>query len=182
MSKYIYDPNELVDPDCPNFTMGEVFKSSTALRFGIDNSEGYTSRHRILDQTLVRTILQPMRNLYGSFSPSSWYRCETLEKVICKESFLSWCDENLAVEIPAASFPSYWPEYFLRKSHPKGGTVDFEINTITNDNLFNAIKKTTTVYDQLIREFAKPNDPKSGWIHISVAAKGENRNQTFSRS
>lgn len=156
-----------------NFTHTEVAKSSTADRLGIDN----TPPEEVLEQAALVAVgcLQRSRDHYGiGYVPNSWYRCESLERVIAGKGFASWCARNHR----KTEDPLTWPVYFARKQHPKGNAVDHEIPGIDNDALFEWYKANVE-FDQLIREFAKPGDPKSGWVHISLLPTG-NRNQAFS--
>ena len=73
---------------------------------------------------------------------------------------------------------SSWAQYFAQKSHPKGEAVDIEIPGISNDELIEWIDANIPVYDQLIREFPKPGDPSSGWVHCSYSAT-INRRERF---
>ncbi len=165
---------ELVHPKCPNFKLYEIFKSSTANRRKIDNT---TTNPVILSNAadLVSNILQPLRDVQKSpVVPQSWFRCQSLERIICWESFLGWAkDRNMHPN------QSSWDKYFARKTHPLGGTVDLEMpGVMSNDELFEYIK-THFEFDQLIREFAVKGDPMSGWVHVSWAGV-HNRNQVFS--
>ena len=158
----------------PHFSYREVIKSHTALRLGIDNTPSQEVLSNAVD--LARNVLEPIRDQFGPFSPSSWFRCEELERVICHKAFRRWQTHN--------SYPGYelnvdagWDTYFARKQHPKGRAADIEIATVSNDDLFAWIRDHLT-YDQLIREFAKPGDPHSGWVHVSYRP-GSNRGEAF---
>jgi len=154
------------------FKMYEVEKSSTANRLMIDN----TPTTPILKnaQRLAKDVLDPIRDNFNiPFSPNSWFRCEDLEKTITKKSFQAWCSRK-GKPINDTS----WKEYFSLKSHPTGEAADIEIPGISNDELFTWIKKNINTYDQLIREFPKPNNPTSGWVHVSLKYE-DNRKQDF---
>lgn len=155
-----------------NFTISEVSKSSTAIRMEIDNTPSEQVLHAA--RLLAEHCLQPIRDHYSfPFSPQSWYRCEALEKVICYKSFPAWLSKHHLDHID----PQNWRNYFNLKSHPKGEAADIEIIGISNDELYNWCKDNLH-YDQLIREFAKPSDPQSGWVHISYR-EYNNRQQAF---
>jgi len=175
---YPYDRRELVHSDCPNFFMYEVFKSGTALRNNIDNTQGFTDDLRKNAAGLVSLVLQPLRYKYGPIRLSSWYRCEELEKTITWLSFLKWkTKQGLEIE---GDEKFMWQQYFQRKSHPKGNCGDFEIPGTANDYLFQDILDQELPFDQLIREFAVKDDPMSGWIHVSVWEDHQlNRHQSF---
>lgn len=165
----IYVPSQKLSD---NFTMREVSRSSTADRLGIDNTPGATVLTRARD--LAVKVLQPVRDHYGvGFSPNSWYRSEDLEKVIARRGFERWCEKNMF----DISSPLIWQRYFARKQHPTGMAADIEIPGIDNDVLFEWIK-INLKYDQLIREFRRKGDPKSGWVHVSYKAE-QNRMQAF---
>lgn len=155
-----------------HFKMREVAKSDAASRNNIDN----TPSSEVLDNAMKTAIhiLEPIRVHFGiPFSPNSWYRGEALEKFICRQSFIQWCNsKGLPVD------DSSWAQYFARKSHPRGQAVDIEIPGIPNDDLFNWVDQNIPEYDQLIREFPKAGDPYSGWVHVSFN-EGNNRRQKF---
>ena len=69
----IYSPNKTL---YGNFKMYEVSKSRTAERDGIDNTPSAEVLERA--EQVAKHILQPVRDEFGSFTPSSWFRCEAL--------------------------------------------------------------------------------------------------------
>ena len=158
-----------------NFTHREVAASSTADRLGIDN----TPDEIILERAELVAIecLQPARDHWGiGYGPNSWFRCELLERTIAGTGFTNWTTKRGLIVLDGIESDA-WKQYFARKAHPKGSAVDFEIPGVPNDELF-AWCKANLVFDQLIREFAKPSDPRSGWVHISKLPSG-NRQQAF---
>lgn len=165
----IYNPQEKISA---HFKMYEIAKSSTASRLMIDN----TPTTPVLESAklLAEHILEPIRVHFGvSFSPNSWYRGEELEKTITRKSFEAWCTRKGMLVNDES-----WQEYFSRKSHPLGEAADIEIPGLPNDELFVWIQSNIPEFDQLIREFPKPGDPYSGWVHVSYR-EGNNRNQVF---
>lgn len=156
-----------------HFKMREVAKSETADRKGIDN----TPPSHVLEtaRLLALSVLDPVRAHFGvPFSPQSWYRCEELEKVITAGTYQKWANnQGLNPKLDTT-----WVRYFIKKSHPKGEAADIEIPGVSNQELYEYIKKNLP-FDQLIREFAKPGDPYSGWVHVSYRAN-HNRKETFS--
>lgn len=156
---YPYEPRELIHPKCPNFFMYEIFKSDTADRLNIDNTEGFTDEMREHAASMVGLVFQTVRDVHGFTKINSWYRCEELERNICRESFQRWYNKNPTLR---------WNNYFLLKSHPKGEAVDLEVPGMDNDDLFEEMR-SLYIYDQLIREYRQPGDPSSGWIHFSQA-------------
>jgi len=147
--------------------MYEVCKSSTAVRLGIDN----TPSDKILEvaEQVAIHILQPVRDQFGGFSPNSWFRCEELEKAICKSSFERWLKNMNYEAMTEDQHEEHWQEYFIRKSHPRGEAVDFEKAGVDNRTIFNWCKENLPAYDQLIAEFMKKDDPNAGWIHGSYS-------------
>lgn len=163
----MYQPNEMLSK---YFRQREIGKSSTADRYGIRNepTDSVIEHARLL----AENVLDPIREHFGSFSPQSWYRSEELERIITEKDFIKWCTNNRLDH----SLPGSWDAYFKRKSHPLGQAADIEIVGVSNDELFDWIS-VNLKFDQLIREFRKTNDPRSGWVHVSWSLT--NRNQKF---
>jgi zinc D-Ala-D-Ala carboxypeptidase len=123
-----------------NFSLGELTKSQTALRMGIDNNptpEDLYNLHLLCDN-----ILQPVREHFGrAVTISSGYR-----------------SEDLCVAIGSS-----------RKSqHAKGQAADFEVMGVDNKEVAEWIRDVLD-FDQLILEFYNEDDPSSGWVHCSYA-------------
>jgi len=162
------------------FKVYEVERSSVADRLGIDNR----APQWVLDNAmqLGTHVMDPIREYFNiPYGPQSWYRCEELEKVLTwDKGFRGWCARHNKIwcERPDIIGASAWPEYFALKQHPTGKATDNEIPGIDNDALFFWIRDNLA-YDQLIREFPKPNEPTSGWVHVSWAG-AENRQMNFS--
>ena len=164
----IYNPTTRLSK---HFTMAEVARSDTATRLRIDN----TPTPIVLEaaKLLAVNVLEPIRVHFGiPFAPTSWYRGDKLERTINDVSYRQWC-ARLGIRVSASS----WKKYLAKKSHPKGEAADIEIPGIPNDELFSWIKKNVSQYDQLIREFPRPGDAASGWVHVSFSAN--NRKQDF---
>lgn len=172
------------------FSSHEVGKSQTAARLGIDNKPPTW----VLDNAreLAVYVLDAIREEFGPLSPQSWYRGEELEKALTWEKgFRHWCAghnrpwlsrKSVSMDHPLKQMMGVqqsWEDYFQRKSHPKGQAVDIEIPGVDNDKLFFWIKEHLA-FDQLIREFPKPSDPASGWVHVSWAGTQANRQAFFS--
>ena len=158
-----------------NFTLSELSKSGTALRFGIENKPNTNEIQNLM--RVCEKMLQPVRDHYGvPIQPKSGFRCEALEKRICwggddaKSAFAKWCAR-------CSKMPNEktWPEYFARKSHPSGEAVDFEVPGVSNLNLAIWIMNNLD-FDQLILEFWKEGNPHAGWVHCSYKKEG-NRKQ-----
>jgi len=156
----IYSPNKTLHG---HFKMYEVARSSTAVRLGIDN----TPSDEVLERAemVAKHILQPVRDEFGSISPTSWFRCEELEKTITINSFKNWCYRHHL----SSSHEESWQAYLLLKSHPKGEAVDFEKAGMSNIVMYNWCKLNLPAYDQLIAEFMKKDDGSAGWIHGSYS-------------
>ena len=155
------------------FTYGELIKSSTAARMGIHNIPNAVELANAIH--FATNVLDPIREHFGSFSPQSWFRSIQLEYVLCAKSYKSWCVRHNTTETRES-----WINYIALKSHPKGQAADIEISGVSNDELFEWIKSNITEFDQLIREYAVPDDPMSGWVHVSLCIPVINRQQTLS--
>jgi|TARA_R110000765_G_scaffold301385_1_gene395825 zinc D-Ala-D-Ala carboxypeptidase len=129
-----------------HFTLGEMTKSQTALRLGIDNDP---DEDAVENLTLVcESILEPVREYYDiPFSPSSAYRCPELNRNVGSAN---------------------------TSQHISGEAIDFEIPGVPNMGLAQWIMDNLD-YDQLILEFYKEGEPNSGWVHCSYCGEG-NRN------
>ncbi len=164
-----YNPKANISP---HFKMYEITRSQLASRNAIDNIPSAVILERA-KLTAIR-VLEPIRKHFGiPFGPNSWYRSEAVEKLLVWNSFKRWSKKR-ALPINDES----WEKYFKRKSHPRGEAVDIEIPGIANNNLFEWVKNNVAEFDQLIREFPKPGDPTSGWVHVSYR-EGNNRKQVF---
>ena len=133
----------------PHFTLGELTKSSTAERKGIEN---VPSDEEIKDLTILcERILEPVRNNYGiPFAPNSGFRCLELNREIGSSD---------------------------KSQHVTGQAVDFEVPGVSNKEVALWVKNNL-VFDQLILEFYKEADPSSGWVHCSYKAVGEDGTDT----
>jgi len=125
----------------PNFSLQELTKSQTAIRLGIDNTP--TEKHINALKALCLHVLEPCRKQFArSITPSSGYRSKELCKAIGSK---------------------------VSSQHAKGQAVDFEIGTIPNYELACWIRDNLD-FDQLILEFYNPDEPNSGWVHVSYRA------------
>ena len=127
-----------------HFTLGELIRSETAERKGIDN----TPPDDIIPmlKRLCVEILEPIRVHYGvPFRPNSGYRSEALNREIGGSSNSQHCvGEAVDVEIP--------------------GVSNYDLATWIKDNL---------EFDQLILECYRRGEPTSGWVHVSLKAQGQ---------
>ena len=155
-----------------NFTLADVMKSDKARELGINNTPPAEVVERAI--SVAVNILERVAQHYGvqNVEINSWFRCEALEKAICAGAYASW-RKRLGLPDTDAS----WKRYFAAKQHPKGDAVDFEVKGVSNEDLFNWVKANLE-FDQLILEFHKKNDPRSGWVHVSHVPVN-NRRQAF---
>ena len=178
-----YGDKKPVDKVSTNFYVSEVEYSETAVRLEIPN----VAPEWVLENARLTAhhLNEPIRDQFGAYRPQSWYRSELLEQAITWEKgFRRWCAKRA---LPWITFSNLykemivqksWDKYFVRKSHPNGQAVDAEIAGVDNDVLFFWIRDNLE-FDQLIREFPRPGDPMSGWVHWSWNKDG-NRKQAFS--
>lgn len=130
-----------------NFTLNELCKSSTATRLGINN---IPKDNKIIENLkyVAENILQPVRERFlVPFTPNSGYRSPELNKAIGSSN---------------------------KSQHCKGEAVDIEVPTIDNSVLAHWIA-INLEFDQLILEFYKIGDPKSGWVHVSCIKQGNRK-------
>ena len=143
-----------------HFTLGELIRSETAERKGIDN----TPPDEIIPKLkrFCTQILEPVRAHFGRpFRPNSGFRSEELNQAVGGSS---------------------------KSQHCKGEAVDIEIPGVSNYDLAVWIKDNLT-FDQVILECYHPGEPSSGWVHVSLKPEGlDNRmvaltyaNRTFTQ-
>ena len=131
-----------------HFTLEELTRSDTAVRFGIDNEPGSEETENLV--RVCDMILEPIRHRYDTpILPSSGYRCLELNRKIGSSD---------------------------KSQHTKGQAVDFEVKGVPNMKVASWIMDNLD-YDQLILEFYKEGQPNSGWIHCSYVGN-ENRNES----
>lgn len=166
----VYEPKALIAPGTPNFKQYEISKSDIATRNDIDNTPTLEVLNNAAEVALF--CMQPIRDHFGLVSINSWYRSEAVERVAARRGYEDWLVKNQLKESEEA-----WKKYFAKKQHPKGNAVDFEVPGVSNDEVFEWCK-SNLLFDQLIREFAKPGISDSGWVHISYVTSG-NRKQVL---
>ena len=73
----------------PHFTVGEFFRSGTAIRLGIDNNpdahpgEGISTAEALENlRALCTEVLEPLRRRVGRVIVTSGYRCQELNKAV----------------------------------------------------------------------------------------------------
>ena len=132
-----------------HFSLSELTKSQTAERKGISNKP--TLEHIENLTELCTHILEPTRrNFSKPMVITSGYRSEELCEAIGSKT---------------------------TSQHAKGEAADFEMFGLDNKSLAKYIKNNL-IFDQLILEFYKNDDPASGWVHCSYS-KEENRKESL---
>ena len=122
-----------------NFSLQEMTKSETALRFGLDNEPNDEQLANLV--ALCENVLQPVRDHFG--------------KGVKVNSGLRTPEVNAKVGGSKTS------------DHCKGMAADIEIPGVANADLAQFILDSGMDFRQLILEFYTPGIPDSGWVHIS---------------
>jgi uncharacterized protein YcbK (DUF882 family) len=135
------DPNQQLSE---NFTLGELIKSDTALRHGLDNTPNREQIYNL--KRLTREVLQPVRDHFGPVHVNSGFRGNEV---------------NTAVRGSKTS------------DHCKGYAADIEVSGRSNYELAVWISDNLD-YKQLILEFYTLGVPNSGWVHVSYGEDYEN--------
>lgn len=129
----------------PHFTLAELTRSQLAVRRGIDNTPPAPAIERL--RLLCLHVLEPVRDRFGPFSPSSGYRSPSLNRLLGSKD---------------------------NSQHCKGEAADFEIPGIANIEVARWIAAALD-FDQLILEFYSETDPAAGWVHCSYKAVGNRK-------
>ena len=125
-----------------NFSLAELTKSETALRFDMDNAPGAVEIANLTE--LAGKVLQPVRDHFG--------------KGVKVNSGFRHPDVNAKVGGSKTS------------DHCKGQAADLEIPGVPNAELAQWVKDNLE-FTQLILEFYTPGIPDSGWVHVSYDPK-----------
>lgn len=132
-----------------HLSLGEITKSQTATRLGIDNTPTVT--HMIALRAIAENVFEPIRKHFNvPIGISSGYRSKQLNDAIGGSS---------------------------RSQHCHGQALDIDADIygrITNGELFRYIRHGLD-FDQLIWEFGDDNDP--AWVHVSFVNDGTNRGE-----
>lgn len=117
-----------------NFYLDEMLASQSAVRLGFD--EQFSPDQTIIDnlRALCENVLQPLRDgLQRAILTSSGYRCPRVNQAIggAKTS-----------------------------QHLFGMAADINVGHLTTEQLYQRIKNSGLVFDQLIQEFDR-------WVHVS---------------
>lgn len=130
-----------------NFTLEEMLVSSTAKKYGIDNTPNSAIKANLT--ILCNKLLQPIRDKYGKqIVVTSGYRCQALNARV-GGSATSQHTRGMAADINDYS------------GYKSGG----ESRYIANAELFDLIYKLGG-YDQLINEFPDAQG-RPQWVHVS---------------
>ena len=134
----------------PNFWLSEFEKSSTAVRYGIDNLATTEVKEKL--ELLCLRVLQPTRDYFvekrmaRGMTINSGFRCQQLNHILGSSS---------------------------SSQHVLGEAADVEMRGVDNYVLATWISENLE-FDQLILEFYDGVDPSSGWVHVSYK---ENNNR-----
>lgn len=130
-----------------NFTLEEMLVSSTAQKYGIDNTPNATVKANMT--LLCNKLLQPIRDKYGkSIIVTSGYRCPALN------SKVGGAKTSQHVSGQAADINS-------GDGYKAGGEARYKANA----ELFDLIYRVGG-YDQLINEFPDAKG-RPQWVHVS---------------
>jgi hypothetical protein len=121
-----------------NFSLHELTKSETALRYDMENNPGPVEIGNLTE--LAGKVLQPIRDHY--------------QKGVKINSGFRHPDVNAKVGGSKTS------------DHCKGQAADLEIPGVANADLAQWVKDNLE-FTQLILEFYTPGIPDSGWVHVS---------------
>jgi hypothetical protein len=132
-----------------NFTLAEMTKSETALRYGMDNTPGEQEIAAL--KLLAEKVLQPVRDHFG--------------RGVKVNSGFRHPEVNAKVGGSKTS------------DHCRGQAADIEIPGVPNAELAEWIKDNLE-FRQLILEFYTPGIPDSGWVHVSYVAE-DNKKQVL---
>ncbi len=131
------------------FSLGELIKSDTADRKGINNTPPANLIPKL--RRLCTEILDPIRINFGKpIRPSSGYRSVSLNRVI-------------------GGSP--------KSQHCKAEAVDIEIAGISNYDLAVWVTKNLD-FDQVILECYRQSEPSSGWVHVSLKEEERDNRST----
>ena len=121
-----------------NFSLHELTKSETALRYDMENNPGPAEAANLTE--LAGKVLQPIRDHY--------------QKGVKINSGFRHPDVNAKVGGSRTS------------DHCRGMAADIEIPGVPNAELAQWVKDNLE-FTQLILEFYTPGIPDSGWVHVS---------------
>lgn len=132
-----------------NFSLEELTKSETALRFGMDNTPNDEELANMV--ALCECVLQPIRDHFGKgVKVNSGFR-----------------DPEVNAKVGGSK----------TSDHCKGMAADIEIPGVANAELAQWIVDNLE-FRQVILEFYTPGIPDSGWVHVSYNP-GDNKKQVL---
>ena len=132
-----------------NFTLEEMTKSETALRYDIDNTPNEQEISAM--KLLAEKVLQPVRDHFGKgVKVNSGFRNQDVNQKVGGSR---------------------------NSDHIRGQACDIEIPGIPNAELAEWIKGNLQ-FNQLILEFYTPGVPDSGWVHVSYIPE-DNKKQVL---
>jgi zinc D-Ala-D-Ala carboxypeptidase len=132
-----------------NFTLEEMTKSETALRYDIDNTPNEQEISSM--KLLAEKVLQPVRDHFGKgVKVNSGFRNQDVNQKVGGSR---------------------------NSDHIRGQAADIEIPGIPNAELAEWIKDNLE-FNQLILEFYTPGVPDSGWVHVSYIPE-DNKKQVL---
>jgi len=135
-----------------NLTLGEMTRSNTAKRLGIDNSP--TETHLSNMRFLAERIFQPIREHFGvPIYISSGYRSRNLNRAIGGSQSSAHC-HGLALDID----------------------MDNRGSEVTNRDVFDFVLNNLN-FDQLIFEHGDKDNPD--WVHIGISIDYPNRGEVL---
>jgi zinc D-Ala-D-Ala carboxypeptidase len=120
-----------------NFSLHEMIKSETAVRYGMDNMPSATEVENL--KALVENVLQPVRDRFGPTHVSSGYRHPLVNAKVGGS---------------------------VKSDHCQGMAADIEVPGMANYDLAKWIEEHLE-FTQCILEFYTPGIPDSGWVHVS---------------
>jgi len=132
-----------------NFTLAEFLRSQTATRLNIE--EQFNPPQEVIDNLtiLCKKVLQPLRDkIRKAVSVSSGYRCFKVNKAIGGAT---------------------------NSQHLKGQAADISAGGFTPEQLYQRIKTSDIVFDQLIQEFDQ-------WVHVSYNPVAKNNRRQCLRA
>ena len=132
-----------------NFTLEEMTKSETALRYDIDNTPNEQEISAM--KLLAEKVLQPVRDHFGKgVKVNSGFRNQDVNQKVGGSR---------------------------NSDHIRGQACDIEIPGVPNAELAEWIKDNLQ-FNQLILEFYTPGVPDSGWVHVSYIPE-DNKKQVL---
>jgi hypothetical protein len=128
-----------------NFSLEEMTKSQTAIRFSMDNTPDAECIEAM--KALCQKVLEIIRENLGEVQVNSGYRSPEVNKAI-------------------GGMPT--------SQHCRGEAADIEVPGVANVDLAKWISAKCD-FDQLILECYTSGEPESGWVHVSYKPTGNRK-------